>query len=382
MKILINASTLNGGGGIQVALSFMNELKHINKEHSYYIFLSKAVSMQVDGEKFPDNFEFYLIEKSPASMKTRKEVVSQLYSLEEQIGPDVVFTIFGPSYWRPRVVHILGFADGWVYNPRSIAYDRLSFVERMKRRLLNSYKIYYLKRDADYFVLETSDAQNKLAQTLDLDKESTFVVGNTHSSIFNDDKYIEEHNEYYIKLLEKVADEFRLIYIAHNNANKNLKIINKLLSLLESDNVKFVLTLDETSFKKLFPNQTDKIINLGTIPHRSCPSLYRQCDALFAPTLLETFSAAYPEAMKSGKPILTSNYSFAKDICQDTALYFDPLNSEDTAKKIKMLMYDKSLQRTLAMKGSTRVKEFETARSRAEKYISLCEKISKQEKGA
>jgi glycosyltransferase involved in cell wall biosynthesis len=111
---------------------------------------------------------------------------------------------------------------------------------------------------------------------------------------------------------------------------------------------------------------------MGSIPHKSCPSLYAQSDALFAPTLLETFSAAYPEAMKMEKPILTSNYSFAKDVCQDAALYFDPLDPVDIAEKIKKLIEDTALQHELVEKGKKRVKEFETARSRAEKYVTLC----------
>ena len=131
------------------------------------------------------------------------------------------------------------------------------------------------------------------------------------------------------------------------------------------------------SYRTLFPVLAKNVINLGPIPQKSCPSVYKQCDALFAPTLLETFSAAYPEAMKMGKPILTSNYSFAKDVCQDAALYFDPLDPEDMIKKIKMLVRDKALLNKLAEKGRKRVKKFESARTRAEKYIAICENLVK-----
>jgi len=147
------------------------------------------------------------------------------------------------------------------------------------------------------------------------------------------------------------------------------------LPLIQDKNIKFVLTLDEASFKNLFTEQTDKIINLGPISQKSCPSVYKQCDALFAPTLLETFSAAYPEAMRMKKPILTSEYSFAKDVCQDSAFYFDPLNPGDIVQKIKQLVADSELQSELIKKGSQQLKHFETAQSRAGKYVEICEKI-------
>ena len=377
MKILINTSNLYVGGGLQVALSFINELKEMKTSHIYHIFLSQAIDKQLDKNSFSDNFHFYLIERSPASLKTRKQIVARLNKLENQIQPDIVFSVFGPSYWKPKAKHLSGFADGWVYNPDSVAYDRLPLFKRMKMQLHGKYKSYYLQKDADYFVMETEDAKIKLSEVLGIKKENIFVVGNTYSTVFNDEIYLNESNELYLKLPPKQDEEFRLMYIAHNHANKNLTVINDLLPLLSEQNIKFVLTLDETSFKNLFPVLTDKIINLGPISQKSCPSVYKQSDALFAPTLLETFSAAYPEAMKMQKPILTSNYSFATDVCKDAALYFDPLDPKDIAEKINKLASSKTLQQKLIEKGKKRVKEFETARTRAEKYVAICEKIIK-----
>ena len=377
MKILINTSNLYVGGGLQVALSFINELKELNTNHEYHIFLSLAVDKQIDQKEFTGNFYFYLIEKSPASLKTRKTIVAKLNSLEEHIKPDIVFSVFGPSYWKPKAKHLLGFADGWAYNSESVAYNRLPLLKRIKMRLHVKYKSYYLKRDADYYVLETLDAKNKFSKVIDIDKSKAFVVGNTYSSIFDEDECIQSNYEYFINLPKKQDNEFRLIYITHNHPNKNLTSINKILPLLDGFNINFFLTLDDVSYRTLFPVLTKNVINLGPIPQKSCPSVYKQCDALFAPTLLETFSAAYPEAMKMGKPILTSNYSFAKDVCQDAALYFDPLDPKDMIKKIKMLVRDKALLNKLAEKGRKRVKKFESARTRAEKYIAICENLVK-----
>ncbi len=380
MKIVINTSNLPGGGGLQVALSFLQELKHIDHNNKYYIFLSKAANRQILKNEFPNNFQFYLMEKSPASLKTRKSIVNKLNKLEQQILPDIVFSVFGPSYWCPKAKHLIGVADGWIYNADSVAYGKLSIIEQIKRRLLGKYKIYHLKQDADFYLLETEDAKMKFIETTGIKEDTVLVVGNTHSSAFNNEVYLNKNNNHYIKLPKKLEKEFRLIYITSYKANKNIEVISEILPFLEGYNVKFILTLDNNIFQKLFPNQTDKVINLSPIPHNSCPSVYKQCDALFAPTLLETFSAAYPEAMKMEKPILTSNYSFATDVCQDAALYFDPLDPENIAEKIKKLINDKKLQKELIKKGKKRVQEFETARSRAEKYIEICEKVASQQR--
>jgi glycosyltransferase involved in cell wall biosynthesis len=382
MKLLINTSNLYIGGGLQVALSFLNELKQIQETHDYHVFLSLAVNLQIDQNTFPNNFYFYMIDKSPSKLISRNKIVSMLNNLEREIDPDVVFTVFGPAYWRPKTLHLLGFADGWVYNPNSVAYDKLSLSKRLKMRAHSKYKAFYIKRDADYFVIETEDAKKKLSKTVGIEEEKITVIGNTCSGVFEDQLYLNETNEYYFSLAEKKADEFRLLFIAHNHPAKNLAIIVQILPLLAGYNVKFVLTLDKDSYTRIFSriHDQDKIINMGPIPHKSCPSLYSQCDALFAPTLLETFSAAYPEAMKMAKPILTSDYSFAHDVCQDAALYFDPLDPKNIAEKIKKLIHDTTLQHELVEKGKKRVQEFETAKSRAEKYITLCENLIEKEK--
>lgn len=377
MKLLINTSNLYFGGGLQVALSFINELKDMNLKNEYHIFTSLAINKQLNKNDFPSHFIFYLIERSPSSLKTRKKIVTKLNTLEEKIQPNIVFSVFGPSYWRPKTLHLVGFADGWLYNPKSIAYEKLTFFRRIKMKLLEKYKSYYLKRDSDYFVLETQDAKEKLAKVLNIELSKIFVVGNTYSNIFNEKKYLNNDNEFYIKLPVKEQGEFRFSYIAHNHPAKNLQIINKIIPFIKHLNVKFVLTINQQDYEELFDKSYREkyIINTGPVEAKSCPSIYEQSDALFAPTLLETFSAAYPEAMRMNKPILTSDYSFARDICKDAAMYFNSLDVENSVKAVKLFVKDMKLRKRLVEKGKIELKTFETAKSRANKYLDICEKI-------
>lgn len=378
MKILINTSTLYFGGGVQVALSFIREIRE-EYEHEYYVFLSQEINRQLDKSLFPNNFHFYLIDKSPSKLFTRKKVVKRLDNLENDINPDVVFTVFGPSYWKPKSVHLTGFADGWVYNPSSIAFDRLPFLKRIKMRLAVKYKIFYLKRDANYYVLETNDAANKLSLIMKEKRDKFYVVGNTVSSIFSDEEYLKKENQYYIKLPKKVEGEFRLLYIAHNHPSKNLNLLNEVLKHLKSYNIKIILTIDEKSYQEIFDEDLkSKVINVGLIPQFSCPSLYEQTDAVISTSLLETFSAVFPEAMKMKKPILSSDFSFARDICGDSVLYFDALISVDTANKIITLMSNKELQNELIQKGEKKLMTFETSKSRAKKYLNILNEIKEK----
>jgi glycosyltransferase involved in cell wall biosynthesis len=294
-----------------------------------------------------------------------------LNTLETEIKPDIVFTIFAPTYWRPKTTHIVGFALGWITNPQSKAYQVLNFKQKIRRKLDSLYKIYYIKRDADYYIVETEDVKEKLFTVLNIEKEKTFIIGNTYSEYFEDDIYP------IIKLPIKEENEFRFVTIAHNYPHKNIKVIKEVIPYLQETklNYKFFITIDEESYNSMFEGLEHNIINIGQVKAKYCPSLYAQCDALFLPTLLESFTASYPEAMKMQKPILTSDLSFAHSLCKDAALYFDPLDPQDIAEKIIKLSTDNELQRNLVKKGIERLKDFETAESRARKYLNICQQI-------
>lgn len=375
MKIIINTSNLYVGGGLQVALSFLNELKQMKQKHEYHVFLSQAVAKQIDQSSFPGNFTFYLIEKSPSSLKSRRRIVSRLDALEEEIKPDIVFSVFAPTYWRPKTTHIVGFALGWLTNPRSEAYETLGIKQKIKRNLDSLYKKFYVRRDADFYIVETDDVRDKMNSVLNIPKQDIFVVGNTYSEYFDRDDFPT------FELAEKRSNEFRLITIAHNYPHKNILVIKEVLPYLKNEkfHYAFFVTIDDKSYREHFEGMEEQVINLGPVPSKYCPSLYQQCDALFLPTLLESFTASYPEAMKMKKPILTSDLSFAHSICGVAALYFDPLDPKDIANKIIRLSEDKKLQSKLIDKGVERLESFETAKSRAQKYIEICESIVKKE---
>lgn len=377
MKIIVNASNLTVGGGLQVALSFLFELKECATENVYHFFLSPTIKKQIDIDLFPLNFHFYVIENSPAKFRFRNMAIKKLNELERAIDPDIVFTVFGPAYWKPFNPHLEGVANGWLYNPDSIAYKLKPILMQIKSRFLVKIKTLIIKHEAQYFVVETNDARLKIHKHMQIKKEKISVIGNTCSTIFDTPVNISDEN--YLELPLKKKNTFRLMLISHNYPHKNLNVIRRIIPLLHDFDVEFVLTIDGESYNSLFHDMKTSVINIGPINQNKCPSIYSQCDALFFPTLLETFSASYPEAMKMQIPILTSNYSFAKDICGDAALYFDPLNPKDIADKIKLVM-NKRVREELVSKGNERLLTFETPASRANKYLALCSNIVKDNK--
>ena len=125
--------------------------------------------------------------------------------------------------------------------------------------------------------------------------------------------------------------------------HKNLEIFIKLGRHIKQQNIdaEIFLTIDKKQSKrakKLLHNLEESnlqgvITNLGSIKLKDVPSLYQSVDGLILPTLLESFSGTYVEAMWNRKIVLTSDKDFTKTICGENAYYFNPFDMGDISKK-------------------------------------------------
>ncbi len=115
------------------------------------------------------------------------------------------------------------------------------------------------------------------------------------------------------------------------------------------------------------------ILNVGPVPDSKLDWAYRSAHALIQPTLLETFGRTYIEAMHYGLPILTSDRDFARCVCQDAAIYFDPLNPESVARTCARIMEDESLRLRLVRNGQRLVSQLPSWEDIASRYVDLLE---------
>lgn len=104
-------------------------------------------------------------------------------------------------------------------------------------------------------------------------------------------------------------------------------------------------------------NLEDRILNVGSLSQDQLAEYYLACDALLLPTLLESFSGTYLEAMHFGRPIATSDLDFAHGICGDAAEYFDPWDSRAIKDAIVKLRDDSGLRTELVCRGKNRLEK-------------------------
>lgn len=371
MKILINTATTYKGGSVQGALSIIQNLVHFN-EHKYYIVLSSNVYKLIKVEDYPTNFKFVRIPFRPGqNIFTILRAIFFFKKLEKNIKSDVVFTTSGPSYWRPRAPHLIGYNLAHYVYSETPFFNIISLPERIKWKLKGYFIKYFFKNDGQHYVTQTDDITKRLK--IFLNTNNVYTVSNSCNDAFHSHPKVQNF------LPHREKNEFRFLSIAAYYRNKNLEIIPKItLKLVKSGilNIRFVLTIEQNIYENIIPQDLRSYIyNVGPINVTDCPSLYNECDAAFIPTLLECFTAAYIESMVMKLPILTTNLGFAKTICDEAAIYYDPINVDDAVTKVSLLASDLNLQQNMKIKGNLRIVNFPSAYDRTKKYLDLVSEI-------
>lgn len=369
MRIVINSSIQRFGGAIQVVLSFVNECKNF-PDNDYIIWVGPGLRPLLNEKSFPQNFTFVHFDFGIIDLVKSYSIQRTLRNQEIRDKPDVMYASSGPTYYLSLCPQIIGYNLGQYVYHESPFIRGLSPYRALRRRIKEVLHIRSFLKTGNAYVVQTDDVKTRIERLYGF--RNVFVVSNTASAF-----YRKRPVETTAFLPDKESNEFRFITISSYYGHKNFELIPEVLNSLEAKgitNIKFVLTLPDEQFQR-FIGQHPNILNMGPIKPADCPGLYQECDALFLPTLLECFSASYAEAMIMEKPIVTTSMGFAKSICQDAALYFEPKNAESAASAIMELINDQELRKRLVQNGLARVQHFDTPSQRAEKYLRLCEAL-------
>lgn len=372
MKVLFNASTLVKGGALQVAVAFIRHALENRCGIEWHFALSKQITKELSESEFIELGSCATIfEISPARARSARR---KLKDLEAARGSDVVFTLFGPAYVKFKGVHVCGVADGWVTHSSRMAFQALGSVSDAAQMFLTIiYKSFWYKK-ASVWIVEAQNAKQGLIKRLRIAPQAIHVVPNTCSQFYRSRQADPRP--------PRDGQKVRLLCLSAYYRSKNLEIIPEvarhILALNNRLSFEFVLTLpgDDCGFEKIVSKARslgveEYIQNIGPIRVSEGPAVYESCHIAFLPSLLETFSANYPEAMAMKRPIVTTDLAFARDVCKDAALYYQPTNPKSAAETILRLVNDPLVWNQLLVNGSRVLAELPTPEERFSRYVEI-----------
>lgn len=371
-RVLIFASNLRGGGGVQVAASVIEELSAIS---SAAVNISVLASTEVDS-----NVKLLNIDTSRFySYEVRNFYgVSTLWSgLSNYLKNfDGILTVFGPLYiWSPTTLSVVGFAQPWIVYPQNEIFAELSKFKQLTLRLKYWIQSRFFSR-ADVLVVELEHVKLRLLNAGLKDNGSIKVVHNCISTLYR------QPERWLSVEVPPSRACLRLGFLGRNYPHKNTKIIPAVRFYLERNygmSVDFYVTFNDQEWNNCTSEFRASVKNVGALSVAQCPAFYSEMDGIIFPSLLECFSATPLEAMAMERPLFAADRPFIHDVCGEHAHYFDPTSPKDAAACIAEYFFEKEKRGLELGAAREHALSFSTAPERARKLMACMAEALGQE---
>jgi glycosyltransferase involved in cell wall biosynthesis len=363
MRVLLNAIPLAVGGGRTIGLNLIRSLPPLRSDYDFLAlvpegrdYLGVCEEAGIESRVFPrrPGYALWRIWFDQVGVQ----------QLAQSWGADVLFTLgnLGPIW--PRLPHVLLFQNAYYIYPWSEVRPFLSYGEALAVRLQRLLFGLSLRR-VSAVAAQTGVAAARLREAFDVPRTRVAVLPNAidmgvESTAKTDDSKL-------AGLRDRAGDRLVVLTLTRYYPHKNLEFVIRTARRLRDygdDRLVFYITVDPRQHpgaarlvQEIERDQLeDWVVNLGPILADGLALVYQAADILFFPTLLESFSGTYLEAMHHGLPIVTSNRDFARECCGDAALYLDPHDVEAAVRALQSLAGNSELREGISAAGRVRVR--------------------------
>ena len=357
MRIVIVAHGLRSGGGISVGQNIIAALGRLAPQHHYLVSAPAGLGYEKVCHLLPQH-EVSSFPHGGNLVRRYFYETQELPKLIREFNANAALCLGNVALQSVKIPQALLLHNPYYVYPSTHFGRSIS----LRERLLVAIQRHQFARDLNRIRLllcQTDAMATRVRKTYDY-QGALQICPNAVSRVTLDGAKYDSTS--LPEPLARVSNKRRLFYLTAYYSHKNLEAVVDLFDKKRDAlrNYAAVLTIDPTQSygaKKLLETirsrgLEDTIINVGPLPQQSLSTYFKNCHALFMPSLLESFSGTYLEAMHFGLPILTSNFDFAQTVCGDAACYFDPLNQDDMLRAI--LSIDKGSE-DLVARGHSRL---------------------------
>lgn len=361
MKIALLAHNLRKGGGLVVGRNFIDALRDVAPHHKYLVCVPSSVGYEQI--KLPGGSSFYFCRPGRFLGRTGLEFVT-LPRLIREFAPDVLLALGNQGILDINCPQAIWVQSGYlVYSLRQ--FGKVSWKDRLRVRLQRAVLRVCLRRTQLLFC-QTPVMQQRLAAHYGYDIAKIKILPNALSGFLAEPR---DKNDVIKKPECLSEDKFNCLILTQYSPHKNPEMIME-ICLRNSERlkgIKFITTVSEQGSLagrrfvgrvEAHSHLRELIQDVGPIPHEQLEAYYRNIQLVIIPSLMESFSATYLEAMYFGVPILTTDFDFARYLCGDAAVYYDPRQPESLIKEILALKSDFLLREKLVQAGRERYKRF------------------------
>lgn len=373
MNILFNCTTNIIGGGMKNSAFFIKKAVEDDNFNWHFAVCRPVYSLLEDWELNLDKVKFTIFENSPSkNIQARKK----LKELSITLNIDLVYTMAGPAYVRFSCKHLQGISNPYIthanwdtFSLRGNILKTLKFYGHVGFQFLNTLK------SSDY-VFQTEYAKDTFKKRSKIKERRLNVIPNAFDLSLRD--YFKQETN---TIQNSIESEITILCPGAGYIHKGFQFVPEIahqLQRISDKKFKFVLTLPFDSQLWLTIaseidrlNLKDYITNYGPYKYTDLKILLKNCDIVFVPSLLETFSASYLEAMCAKKKLVVADKNFAREVCRNYATYTNPQDGLSTAKAFDKVFSNINITKEELALSNEILSNYGSQDQRFEKIIAL-----------
>jgi glycosyltransferase involved in cell wall biosynthesis len=242
---------------------------------------------------------------------------------------------------------------------------------------------YFFKnvQKSDWIITGSEFSKKEIVEYLGFDEEKITVI---YHGV--DQELYKVYDKNILKVTKKkleLADDF-FLFVGSIEPRKNLLNLLKTYHILP-DSIKKKYPLVLVGFKgwnnddvmKEIEKEKNNIRYLGYLNDEELAHVYNLASLFIYPSLYEGFGIPPLEAMACGTAVISSDAASLPEVCDDAAIYINPNDYMDIAKKIELLVANQDKMNELISKGLKRVKNFTWEKS-AKKHLKVFNKVMRK----
>ncbi len=349
MRIGIDARLWNDSGVGRYTRNLIAELAKIDKKNHYVLFFRSRefANVSLPGKNFEKklaDIRWHTIEE-----QLRFPLILNKEKLDLVHFPYFSVPVF---YTKPFVVTI----HDLILHHFPTGQASTMSVPLYKLKLLGyKFVISQAAKRAKKIITVSNATKEEVVKNLHVHKEKVIVTyEGVDEKISNKSKTINSNNKYFL-------------YVGNAYPHKNLSRLLIAFANIkyQISNIKLILVGKEDYFYRRMKEKVQKmgleasVVFYGETTDKELADLYKNALALVMPSIMEGFGLPVVEAMANGCLVLASDIPVNHEIAGDAAIYFNPYNAEDIAKKMKAIHFnDMNHYSENIQKGIERVKMF------------------------
>ncbi len=392
-EILIDARIIGTGTGVY-AEGILDQLQKLDSENEYIVILDPEVKWHVSAYNFREYRSKNTARNQMFFIRGNLNLAWEMYKLKADIFWGTFQHIPFFYFKKNTLITVHDLIQVRIKNPKNKAEKKEAWQKNKKavikekiRKLpfslipnsvlmsfLNFFSFKLSVRRARHIFTPSNYVKKDVIDYFKLNPQKVSVTVNG-GVILSD-------GEEQVPVKKLVGKDF-LLYVGTDFAHKNLNILVEVMDLLRDEKPKLNLVFAgkkdrnylslEARAKEL--SLSDRVHVLGFVSAGEKIWLFKNAKLYVFPSLSEGFGIPALEAMAYELPVVASDKTAIPEVCGDAAIYFNPTDKNDIAKKILSTIDNTKLKAKLIKKGKERNKLF-SWEDAAEVILDEFEKLS------